>query len=217
MEKVLGLRHLPTGREMQPRFQSNSGGGCRRSLPDMGRPGPLARYALVWTAAAAVVVLVTLGAIRAFDDEGRSREVQHRAPAGVLPAARAAGCSYSRIEGPAESAPRSPPVAGHTRVEPALDGAYVQAPPVGSLVAALARGRVVIQYREPVAGRERALLERLYDVDRGAMILTPDQTDMDGVVAATAWRRLLACPRIDSSALRALAEFRDRFRGRGPK
>jgi hypothetical protein len=48
------------------------------------------------------------------------------------------------------------------------------------------------------------------------VILTPDQTDMDGVVAATAWRRVLACPRIDTRALRALGEFRDRFRGGGP-
>jgi hypothetical protein len=38
---------------------------------------------------------------------------------------------------------------------------------------------------------------------------------MDGVVAATAWRRVLACPRIDPHVVGALAEFRDRFRGRG--
>src|SRR5918996_343034 len=132
-------------------------------------------------------------------------------------AARAAGCSYARVEGPAERLPSSPPVVGDAGVRPALDAAYVQAPPVGSLVAALERGRVVIQYREPVPGRERALLERLYDVDRAAVILTPDQTDMDAVVAATAWRRVLACPRIDTRALRALGEFRDRFRGGGPE
>jgi hypothetical protein len=201
---------------MQPRFQSNTRGGSRWSLPDIGRPGPLARYALLWTAAAAAVVLVMLGLIRAPDDARRPRDDRHPASAGVLAAARAASCSYARIEGPAKRARSSPPVVGHSRVGPAFDGAYVQAPPVGSLVAALARGRVVIQYREPVAGRERALLERLYDVDRAAVILTPDQTGMDGVVAATAWRRLLACPRIDTRVLRALGEFRDRFRGRGP-
>jgi Protein of unknown function (DUF3105) len=202
---------------MQKRSQSNSHGGAQRSLPDIGRSGPLARYVLLWTAAAAVVVLVVLGVIRALDDAGRPREMEHPASAGVLATARAAGCSYARIEGPAERAPSSPPVVGDVRVGPALDGAYVQAPPVGSLVAALERGRVVIQYREPLPARERALLERLYDIDRAAVILTPDQTGIDGVVAATAWRRVLACPRIDARALRALDAFRDRFRGRGPE
>ena len=202
---------------MQSRFQSNERGGSQRPPPDIGGSGPLARYALIWTAAAAVVVLVMLGVLRALDDAGRPRDLEHAVPAGVVAAARAAGCSYARVEGPAERLPSSPPVVGDAGVRPALDAAYVQAPPVGSLVAALERGRVVIQYREPVPGRERALLERLYDVDRAAVILTPDQTDMDGVVAATAWRRVLACPRIDTRALRALGEFRDRFRGGGPE
>jgi hypothetical protein len=39
---------------------------------------------------------------------------------------------------------------------------------------------------------------------------------MDGVVAATAWRRILTCDRIDSRVIGAIAEFRDQFRGRGP-
>ena len=93
----------------------------------------------------------------------------------------------------------------------------MQPPPVGSLVSALARGRVVIHYRDPLTARERALLEGFYDGDRDGLILTPDQTRMDDVVAATAWRRVLACPRIDPRVADALAEFRDRFRGRGPE
>jgi hypothetical protein len=69
---------------MQKRSQSNSHGGVQRSLPDIGRSGPLARYVLLWTAAAAVVVLVVLGVIRALDDAGRPREMEHPASAGVL-------------------------------------------------------------------------------------------------------------------------------------
>jgi hypothetical protein len=46
---------------MQSRFQSNERGDSQRPLPDIGGSGPLARYALMWTAAAAVVVLVMVG------------------------------------------------------------------------------------------------------------------------------------------------------------
>ena len=38
---------------------------------------------------------------------------------------------------------------------------------------------------------------------------------MRAPVAATAWRRVLTCPRVDQKTIDAIAEFRDRFRGRG--
>jgi Protein of unknown function (DUF3105) len=185
-------------------------------MPEPGRTAALARYALLWTGAAAVVVLFVIGALRAFDARDGPR-IADPLPAGVIAAAREAGCSFTRVEGPAEHAPDRPPVAGEARVRPALDGAYEQPPPVGSLVAALARGRVVVQYRDPLTTRERALLDGFYERDRSGLILTPDRTRMAGDVAATAWRRVLACPRIDPRVVDALAEFRDRFRWRGPR
>jgi hypothetical protein len=212
-----GGPRAPPSAIVHSRFQSDAQQRARRSVPGVRRTGPLARYALLWTGAAALVVLVALGAIRAFDRRGDSRGVVHAPPASVLAAARAAGCSFVRIDGPADRAPDSPPVVGEVRVRSALDGAYAQAPPVSSLVAALAHGRVVIQYRRPLTAHERALLDRLYDADRKAVILTPDRTGMDSAVSATAWRRELACPRIDTRVLEALGEFRDRFRGRGPE
>jgi Protein of unknown function (DUF3105) len=197
---------------MSARFRRDARCGPGRSIPELGSARPLARYTLLWSAAAAVVVLLVLGGLQALDRRDGPRAMPPP-PAGVSAAARAAGCSFARIEGPMARAPDRPPVVGAARARPALDGAYAQAPPVGSLVAALARGRVVVQYRDPLGARERALLDDFYHRDPRELILTPDQTRMDGAVAVTAWRRVLACPRIDSGVVDALAAFRDRFRG----
>jgi hypothetical protein len=185
-------------------------------LPGSSRSaGPLLRYAVGWLLAAGAAVLVAVLAIRALDrgDPPRSAPM----PAGVLASARAAGCSFTRLDGPAARSPDTPTVVGRVRSSPAPDAAYAQAPRAGELLAALARGRIVIQYRPTVATEHRVLLERLYDRDRSAIILTPDTSGMEAVVTATAWRRTLACRRIDRRVLEAIAEFRDRFRGSGPE
>ena len=133
----------------------------------------------------------------------------------MLASARAAGCSFQHVDGAAARDGR-PPAGGRVHGRPAPDGAYTEAPALGTLVAALAGGSVVIQYRPGLPPRERALLEGLYGRDRRALILTPDGSGMRAPVAATAWRRVLTCPRVDQRTIDAIAEFRDRFRGRGP-
>jgi hypothetical protein len=106
-------------------------------------------------------------------------------------------------------------VAGRVHGRPAADGAYAEPPPRTTLVAALAAGSVVIQYRPGLSRHARTLVEGLYGRDRRALILTPDGSGMRAPVAATAWRRVLSCPHVDQRTIDALAEFRDRFRGRG--
>jgi hypothetical protein len=180
------------------------------------RPVPLLRYALGWTAAATLAVLVAVLAFRGIGGGDGAPSGAPR-PDGVLASARAAGCSFRRVDDDAHRAPTGPAVAGRVDATPAPDGAYAQAPRSSELLAALADGRVVIRYRPTIPAPQRALLERLYDHDRGAVILTPEATGMDGVVAATAWRRVLTCDRVDRRVTQAIAEFRDQFRGRGPR
>jgi hypothetical protein len=191
---------------------------------DRGAPGdhlhavrgtaPIARYAMLWIGGALGAVLLGLWLVHGLDG-GSARAPAHRPVDGVLASARAAGCSFARIQGPLEPS-RRPPVGGDVRVRAAPDGAYAEPPPRGSLIAALAAGTVVIQYRPALAARQRTLLERLYAHDKGALILTPDATGMRPEVAVTAWRRVLTCPRVSQGTLDAIAQFRDRFRGRGP-
>jgi Protein of unknown function (DUF3105) len=177
--------------------------------------GALVRYALLWSGGSVLVVLVALGWFRAPDDR-RDPVGGHPAPAGVVAAAHAADCSFRRLDGATGDPPDRPPAVGDPRAIPAPDGAYEQSPPVGALRGALARGRVVIQYSPALIAGERGQLERLYDGDRRALILTPDRTGMHAAVAATARRRVLECPGVNKPVLAALGEFRDRFRGGVP-
>jgi hypothetical protein len=179
--------------------------------PSTGESRALLRYALLWAGASLLVVVVALGWFRAPDDR-RIGEHGQRAPGGVLAAADAAECSFRHVD----DARGRPPAVGDPRARPAPDGAYEQPPAVGALRGALARGRVVIQYRPALIAGGRGPLERLYNGDRRALILTPDRTGMRAVVAATASRRVLECPHVNRQVLAAIGEFRDRFRGRPP-
>jgi hypothetical protein len=200
-------------------MQANLGrrGEARRSgrLRAMRSPGPLARYAMLWIAGAVAAALAALWALGGLSSgAGRPPPQHHRPVDGVLASARAAGCSFQHVDGAAARDWR-PPAGGRAHAGPAPDGAYAEAPARTTLVAALAAGTVVIQFRPGLPRRERAILERLYGRDRRALILTPDGSGMRAPVAATAWQRVLTCPRVEQKTIDAVAEFRDRFRGRG--
>jgi hypothetical protein len=75
---------------------------------------------------------------------------------------------------------------------------------------------VVVQYR---AGSKWRTIRRV----RGAValaairaIVTPDRTGMRYAVAATAWGRLLGCPRVSGAALLAIQAFVARYAAHDP-
>ena len=190
------------------------GGGARS--PPAARPPPLVGYAILWIGGAVGVVLLALLG------HGRARRRHDPSPPGAPAGRRRPGlCARRRLLVHARrgsSRGVAPTARGRhgPRARAAPDGSYAETPPRGTLIAALAAGSVVIQYRPALAVGQRTLLERLYARDKAALILTPDATGMQPPVAVTAWRRVLACPRVSQGTLDAIAEFRDRFRGRGP-
>ena len=124
----------------------------------MRGPGPVARYTMLWIAGAVAVVLVALWALGGLSGGARRPPPSHHQPVeGVLASARAAGCSFQHVAGAAARDGR-PPAGGRVHGRPAPDGAYTEAPALGTLVAALAGGSVVIQFRPGLPSRERALL-----------------------------------------------------------
>jgi Protein of unknown function (DUF3105) len=178
--------------------------------------GALVRYTLLWAGASVLVVLAALGSFRTLDEGSNPGRGRPAAVPGIVAAADAADCSFRRLDATRTRTLDRPPAVGDPRARPAPDASYEQPPTVGELRGALARGRVVIQYDPALIAGERGELERLYDGDRYATILTPDRTGMRAAVAATAWRRVLECPHVNRQVLAALGEFRARFRGRRP-
>jgi len=168
-------------------------------------------YVLGWVVAAAVVAAVALVVLGG----PQSKLV------GVLPihetelqvAAREAGCDLrhaSRVEA------LNPPVNGSVAAQPTPPGFYdsPQQPP--SLVAALRRGVVVIQFQDRLDGRDKDLLKSIQAAAPTGTIVAPNDTGMRYAVAATAYRRLLGCSAFDERSVDALQLFRGRFVGAGP-
>ena len=110
----------------------------------------------------------------------------------------------------------NPPTSGPHNEVPASDGAYTEPPPAEKLVHALEHGRVAIQYRSSLSAPARDQLVKVFD-EAERVILTPSATAMPYEVAATAWRQLLGCPRMNAQVPEALRAFRDRYRDRGPE
>ena len=108
-----------------------------------------------------------------------------------------------------------PPTFG-PRAVPAAAGVYTRAPRTAAVVGSLRRGTVVLQYRAGLSRPSVLALRRLFAPAPFALIVTPDRTGMRYALAATAWGRLLGCPRMSHSALVAVHAFAMRYRGRGP-
>ena len=162
----------------------------------------------VWLLASAVIVTVVAALL---DD--RSSRVEDPERARLVGAAERAGCVLRTDAGGAPATMidvSKPPTFGPAR-RPAADGVYTARLPAERIVGALRRGTVVVQYRGSLDGRAQAAVQLAAGLP--GVIVAPDGTGMPYRVAATAWRRVLGCPSLNTHALIALREFRDRYRG----
>jgi hypothetical protein len=140
------------------------------------------------------------------------------------PAARAAGCTLKRYPNfgaqHTEDPPpfrTNPPTSGNHSPRHTEDLAFKTSPPTAELVHTLEHGRVILQFKPSAPDAVRGQLKALYDEDPLYVVLTPNNTGMRPIVAATAWRQLLGCPRLDARTVDALRAFRDRYRDRAPE
>jgi len=170
----------------------------------------IGRYALAWVAAVAVAV----GVARILSAD--AQPVSNVDP--VMLAAEQAGCVVRSDAGgatPGDLDVMQPPTFGPPAA-PAATGVYTRAPRTEAVIGSLRRGIVVLQYRAGTPRRMVVELRRLVALAPFASIVTPDRTGMRYAVAATAWGRLLGCPRASRKALVAVHAFAMRYRGRGP-
>lgn len=154
-------------------------------------------------------------------------EVPERREENLAAAVEAAGCELQldleeegreHIAGPNENYRTNPPTSGDHANDPASDGLYGESPSKEALVHTLEHGRVIIQFDPDRASEElRANLKALFDEDDYHVVLTPNNTDMRALVAASAWRNLLTCPEVNDRTFDALRAFTQRLRDRAPE
>ena len=183
-------------------------------MPGMSTPrarrGALIVYVTAWLAAAAAVATLAIVALGGGQPETvavppvEETQLDH--------AAGAAGCELRRAR-PGESL--NPAVTGTVAAHPAHAGFYDESPQPDSLVAALRKGVIVIQFSNLDGDR----LDELRDLQEAlpeGTIVAPNATGMPYQVAVTAYRRLLGCARISDEAIDAIQLFRGRYLGSGP-
>jgi Protein of unknown function (DUF3105) len=189
------------------------------AMAEPGSPPPapaprraLLRYAAAWLGAGALVVgaLVLLVDPTPEDDPARLPPVEQIR---LERAARLARCDLRRGPGAARANPAADGVAARV---PARPGRYATPLPADTLVAAMRRGIVVIQYRPGLADDDRERLGALQAVLPRGTIVAPNDTGMPYDVAVVAWRRVLGCRRFGGDAIDAVSLFRGRFVGSGP-
>jgi Protein of unknown function (DUF3105) len=171
----------------------------------------LVTYGAAWLVAAALVAVVAVVLL-----DGEEPDAVSLPPVEAIEltdAARAAGCELRRER---HGERLNPPVSGAAGVVPARAGTYDDAPDIGSLVAALRHGVIVIHVRGDLDEESVDLLRSIQEAAPNGTIVTPNETDMRYAVAVTAYRRLLACERLTEASLEALQLFRGRYVGSGP-
>jgi hypothetical protein len=165
-----------------------------------------AGYVLAWLAGAAAIAGIAIVLLDGDEPEEVSlppiRETQ------LADAARRAGCELRREQ-------TDPAVDGSAASEAARAGFYDESPDGASLVAALRHGVIVIHFRGDLGGERVDDLRRIQEAAPNGTIVTPNAS-MSFEVAATAYRRLLGCPRATDAAMEAALLFRGRFLGSGP-
>ena len=168
-------------------------------------------YVARWLIGAAILAGVAIVLLDDGDGEEVSlppiRETQ------LVDAARRADCEFRRA---ARGDRLDPAVDGPAGSAAAPAGFYDEAPDSGSLVAALRRGVVVIHFRSDLDGERVDELRRIQEAAPNGTIVTPNSS-MSFEVAATAFRRLLGCPRASDKSMEAALLFRGRFLGAGPE
>ena len=182
-------------------LEATRGTGSRRAV---------VRYIAVWLAAGAAM---TVGLVALLDASSADqvtlppvRETR------LATAARDARCTLTR----AAPGQRLTPAVDGPAGRPATPGVYDEAPPGPSLIGALRHGIVVIHVRPGSAWDDPDLLSHLQGAIPEGTIVTTGDAGLPFEVAATAYRRLLGCPRFTTQALDAVRLFRGRFVGRGP-
>jgi Protein of unknown function (DUF3105) len=169
-----------------------------------------AGYVVAWLAGTAVVAALAIAALDDGEPEDVSlppiRETQ------LVDAARQAGCELRHAR-PRERT--DPAVTGPAAPQAANAGFYDEAPDTPTLVAALRRGVIVIYFRPELDGERVDELREVQEAAPNGTIVTPSST-MAFEVAATAYRRLLGCPRATDDSMEAALLFRGRFLGSGP-
>jgi hypothetical protein len=191
-------------------------------------------YAVAGALVAAVVialVVVALGSGGGSGGSGNTASASGDWPSGSVPkqkitdlnaAAQAAGCTLSnpKSQGAGHTTKpvvykTKPPTSGAHNPVPAHDAAYLKNPGMEHLVHALEHGRVIYWFKPTAPAAVRGALKKLYDEEKALMIIAPDP-DMPYEVAATAWTRLLGCPKYNDKVPDALRAFR-KYRLQGPE
>jgi hypothetical protein len=164
----------------------------------------IGRYVVLWLVATFVLVAGLIAVLGGDDHAG-----------GLVGQASRAGCVLRRDEGsppPLAQDVQRPPTFGPSTIA-AEPGIYLRSPSSAALVGALRQGIVVLQYQPRLDPAEIQALQREARESPDKVILTPDRSGMPYLVAATAWRRLLGCPRLDGEVLRAVHAFVGRYEG----
>lgn len=174
------------------------------------RRGALVVYMTAWIGAAAAVAVLAIVALGGGQPETVAVPPVEETQLGH--AAGAAGCELKRAE-PRE--PLNPSVTGTGAALSAHAGFYDESPEPDSLVAALRKGVIVIQFRNVDGDRLDELRDLQAALPEGT-IVAPNATGMPYQVAVTAYRRLLGCARISDEAIDAIQLFRGRYLGSGP-
>ncbi len=164
----------------------------------------------VWLAAGAVVAVLAILALGG--GEPKTVAVPPVEETRLDHAALAAGCELKRAS-PREQL--NPAVTGPAAAPSAHAGFYDEAPDPASLVSALRKGVIVIQFRDLDGDRMDELRDLQEALPEGT-IVAPNSTGMPYRVAVTAYRHLLGCGRISDEAIEAVQLFRGRYLGSGP-
>lgn len=129
------------------------------------------------------------------------------------------GNTHLKPEDPVPVYRTNPPTSGNHIAPPfqQADGAYRDYPGAPEVVHSLEHGRINIQYSPDLPEKDQLALKGVFDEDPPGMVLFPNP-NMPYEVAASAWTRLLACPKYEGQAtLDAIRDFRDIYRGQGPE
>ena len=213
--------------ERLEREQAAAAADRRRRLIGYGVGGALALAAIV-----AVVIAISAGGGGGHKGDGKSGttvsygkgSVPKQRIADLAAAAKAARCTVrtypnfgrNHVTGFVKYK-TNPPTSGNHYPAPASDGAYPQAPRTEQLVHALEHGRVIVWFQPKAPQSVVNDLKALFDEDPVRVILTPDETGMSFEVAATAWRHLLGCPRMNPKVFDAIRAFKAAYRDKAPE
>jgi hypothetical protein len=190
--------------------------------------------AVLGTALVAVVVLVVTAGDGGSGGGGEGVAAPAFGRGEDLPAAaRAAGCRVSGElpdegrEHVAASQPvryrTNPPTSGPHDEVAARDGNYIGVEPPGdrNAVHSLEHGRVNVQYRRGTPQARLRQLEGMFNEElngiAGYKTLIFENRSMRAAVAATGWRRMITCDRLDDRTFDAIRAFRRQFVDQGPE